>query len=53
MEQGKRLEAVEEVLCFGWIDSEPNKLDDERLMLWFAPRKPGTGRSKPTRGKGE
>ncbi len=36
-------EAVEEALCFGWIDSKPNKLDEERSMLWFAPRKPGTG----------
>ena len=36
-------EAVEEALCFGWIDSKPNKLDHERSMLWFAPRKPGTG----------
>ncbi len=34
---------VEEALCFGWIDSKPNKLDDDRTMLWFAPRKPGTG----------
>jgi len=32
-------EAVEEALCFDWIDSKPNKLDDERSMLWFAPRK--------------
>jgi uncharacterized protein YdeI (YjbR/CyaY-like superfamily) len=39
-------EAVEEALCFGWIDSKPNKLDEERSMLWFAPRKPGTGWSK-------
>ena len=38
--------AVEEALCFGWIDSKPNKLDDERSMLWFAPRKPGSGWSK-------
>jgi uncharacterized protein YdeI (YjbR/CyaY-like superfamily) len=37
---------VEEALCFGWIDSKPNKLDDERSMLWFAPRKAGTGWSK-------
>jgi uncharacterized protein YdeI (YjbR/CyaY-like superfamily) len=36
-------EAVEEALCFGWIDSKPNKLDEERAMLWFAPRKPNTG----------
>jgi uncharacterized protein YdeI (YjbR/CyaY-like superfamily) len=39
-------EAVEEALCFGWIDSKPNKLDEERSMLWFAPRKSGTGWSK-------
>ena len=36
-------ESVEEALCFGWIDSKGNKLDDERTMLWFAPRKPRTG----------
>lgn len=38
--------AVEEALCFGWIDSKPNKLDSERSMLWFAPRKSGTGWSR-------
>lgn len=36
-------EAVEEALCFGWVDSKPRKLDEERAMLWFAPRKVGTG----------
>ena len=39
-------ESVEEALCFGWIDSKGNKLDDERSMLWFAPRKAKTGWSK-------
>lgn len=39
-------DAVEEALCFGWIDSKPNKLDEERSLLWFAPRKPGSGWSK-------
>jgi uncharacterized protein YdeI (YjbR/CyaY-like superfamily) len=39
-------DAVEEALCFGWIDSKPNKLDEERSLLWFAPRKAGTGWSK-------
>ena len=39
-------EAVEEALCFGWIDSKGNKVDDERSMLWMAPRKPKTGWSK-------
>ncbi len=46
-------DAVEEALCFGWIDSKPNKLDDERSMLWFAPRKPGTGWSKPNKERVE
>ncbi len=32
--------AVEEALCFGWIDSKPGTLDDERYKLWMAPRKP-------------
>jgi uncharacterized protein YdeI (YjbR/CyaY-like superfamily) len=42
-------EAVEEALCYGWIDSKPNKLDAERSLLWFAPRKAGTGWSKPNK----
>ncbi len=39
-------ESVEEALCFGWVDSKGNKLDDERSMLWFAPRKKGSGWAK-------
>lgn len=42
-------EAVEEALCFGWIDSKGNKLDDERSLLWFTPRKAKTGWSKPNK----
>jgi uncharacterized protein YdeI (YjbR/CyaY-like superfamily) len=37
---------VEEALCFGWVDSKPGKLDEERSMLWFAPRKKRTGWSR-------
>jgi uncharacterized protein YdeI (YjbR/CyaY-like superfamily) len=33
-------ESVEEALCFGWVDSRPGRLDDERTKLYFAPRKP-------------
>jgi uncharacterized protein YdeI (YjbR/CyaY-like superfamily) len=33
-------DAVEEALCFGWIDSVLHPLDDERSMQYFAPRKP-------------
>jgi uncharacterized protein YdeI (YjbR/CyaY-like superfamily) len=42
-------ECVEEALCFGWIDSKPKKLDEERSMLWFSPRRPGTGWSRPNK----
>jgi len=31
-------EAVEEALCFGWIDSTTKKLDEERFMQKFTPR---------------
>jgi uncharacterized protein YdeI (YjbR/CyaY-like superfamily) len=37
---------VEEALCFGWIDSRPGKLDDERTMLRFTPRKRGSAWSR-------
>ncbi len=33
-------EAVEEALCFGWVDSLPRKLDNERHMLLITVRKP-------------
>lgn len=33
-------DAVEEALCFGWVDSKPNVLDDERYMQLFSPRNP-------------
>jgi uncharacterized protein YdeI (YjbR/CyaY-like superfamily) len=35
--------AVEEALCFGWIDSTAGRVDDERGKLYFAPRKPRSG----------
>jgi uncharacterized protein YdeI (YjbR/CyaY-like superfamily) len=33
-------DAVEEALCFGWIDSIVKKLDKERTVQRFTPRKP-------------
>jgi uncharacterized protein YdeI (YjbR/CyaY-like superfamily) len=33
------LDAVEEALCFGWIDSLVKRLDDERYARKFTPRK--------------
>ena len=39
-------EAVEEALCFGWIDSRVNGLDDERYMQVYTPRRTGSAWSK-------
>jgi uncharacterized protein YdeI (YjbR/CyaY-like superfamily) len=33
-------DVVEEAICFGWIDSTVNTLDDERAMQLITPRKP-------------
>jgi uncharacterized protein YdeI (YjbR/CyaY-like superfamily) len=33
-------DVVDEALCFGWIDSRPAKLDENRTMLLLAPRRP-------------
>lgn len=39
-------EAVEEALCFGWIDSKPNKRDDQSFYQFFAQRNPKSNWSK-------
>lgn len=46
-------EAVEEALCFGWIDSRPNTLDDERYMQLFTPRKAKSPWSKSNKERVE
>ena len=33
-------EAVDEALCFGWVDSVRQRIDDESYMNRFTPRKP-------------
>ena len=33
-------DAVEEALCFGWIDSTAKKVDEERIAQRFSPRRP-------------
>ena len=33
-------EAVEEAICFGWIDSTSTVLDEERSLQLFTPRRP-------------
>ncbi|MFT3894035.1 MAG: YdeI/OmpD-associated family protein [Anaerolineales bacterium] len=39
-------DAVEEALCFGWIDSTAKKLDDEHTAQRFSPRRPKSGYSQ-------
>lgn len=36
------LEAVDEALCYGWIDSLVKRIDDDRYARKFTPRKPGS-----------
>ncbi len=42
-------DAVEEALCFGWIDSLVNPLDDQLYMQVFTPRKPKSMWSLPNK----
>ncbi len=35
-------EAVEEAVCFGWIDGNMHSVDAETYVLRFTPRKPGS-----------
>jgi uncharacterized protein YdeI (YjbR/CyaY-like superfamily) len=35
--------AIEEALCFGWVDSTGGRFDDDRGKLYFAARKPRSG----------
>src|SRR4051812_24256035 len=37
----KHSQAVEQALCYGWIDSIGRRLDDERYQVRFTPRRPG------------
>ena len=33
------IQAVKEALCFGWIDSKLKRIDEERFILRYSPRK--------------
>jgi uncharacterized protein YdeI (YjbR/CyaY-like superfamily) len=44
-------ESVEQALCFGWVDSKGRSLDAERTMLWFAPRKRGSGWARTNKAR--
>ena len=44
-------EAVDEALCFGWIDSTKKTIDEQRYMQYFCPRKPTSTWSKVNKDK--
>jgi len=44
---------VVECLCFGWIDSKPGLIDEERSRLYIAPRKLGSNWSKINKDRAE
>jgi uncharacterized protein YdeI (YjbR/CyaY-like superfamily) len=46
-------DAVDEALCFGWIDSKAKPIDDEKFMQFFSKRKPKSVWSKVNKEKVE
>ncbi|WP_375582765.1 YdeI family protein [Cyclobacterium xiamenense] len=44
-------EAVDEALCFGWIDSKPNKRDEKSYYQFFAKRNPKSNWSRVNKEK--
>lgn len=44
-------EAVDEAICFGWIDSTKKSIDQERYMQYFSKRKPSSTWSKINKEK--
>lgn len=39
-------ESVEEAICFGWIDGQQNRMDEERFVRRFSPRRKNSHWSK-------
>jgi uncharacterized protein YdeI (YjbR/CyaY-like superfamily) len=46
-------EAVEEALCFGWIDGRTKRLDEDRYRILLTPRKPTSTWSRPNKARVE
>ena len=46
-------DALEEALCFGWIDSIMKSIDDEKFILKYSPRKTKSIWSKRNKEKAE
>jgi uncharacterized protein YdeI (YjbR/CyaY-like superfamily) len=39
-------DALDQALCFGWIDTKGMRIDDERWMVRFVPRRPNSNWSE-------
>lgn len=46
-------DAVEEALCVGWIDSVAGRLDEQRGLQWFSPRRPDGGWARTNKARVE
>jgi uncharacterized protein YdeI (YjbR/CyaY-like superfamily) len=46
-------EAIEEAVCFGWVDSKANKRDDESFYLFFSQRNPKSSWGKVSKERAE
>jgi uncharacterized protein YdeI (YjbR/CyaY-like superfamily) len=42
---------LEEALCHGWIDSQSRRVDDDRKIQWFSPRRRGGLWSAPNKAR--
>jgi uncharacterized protein YdeI (YjbR/CyaY-like superfamily) len=49
----KAEEALEEALCFGWIDGQINSIDQEKYLKRFTPRRKGSNWSEKNRKTAE
>lgn len=45
--------ALEEALCFGWIDGKVKRIDDHEHVQWFSPRRRSSPWSRRNRDKAE
>jgi uncharacterized protein YdeI (YjbR/CyaY-like superfamily) len=46
-------EALEDALCFGWIDGRVRRLDDTEHVQWFSPRRRNSPWSRRNRDRAE
>ncbi len=46
-------EAVEESICYGWIDGKMQSIDSDRFRQWFSPRRRNSPWSKLNRSRAE